>query len=103
MKFRRIARSGSRLHVQSMRTGSIPARLSYDLGHGARLVVAHCLKSHDDAGAVRGVAVLARFPFAADVEDLDLDPNNRPALHGDEISRRVADRPGRFATRFERL
>src|ERR1700722_11099200 len=68
-----------------------------------RVVIAHRLEPGDDASAVSGVAVLARLPFAADVEDFDLEADNRPALHGDEISRRVADRPGLLATLLERL
>ena len=50
-----------------------------------------------DAGAVGRVAVLARLPLAADVEDLDLDADDRSTLHGDEIGGRVANRPRLFA------
>src|SRR5580704_18467823 len=80
----------------------VAARLAHNLGHGARILVAYRLQAGDDAGAVSGVAVLARLPFSPYVEDLDLDADDRPALHGDEVSRRVADRPRRFATLLER-
>src|SRR6185437_1637390 len=83
--------------------GSIAARLSYDLRHGARIVIAHRLEPGDDALAVGGAAVLARLPLAPDVEDLDLDADDRAALHRDEIGWRVADRPGRFPALLERL
>src|SRR3984957_12838368 len=78
---------------------SAAARLAHNLGHGARVLVAYGLKAGDDAGAVSGVAVLARLPFAADIEDLDLDADDHPALHGDEIGGRVADRPRLLAPR----
>src|SRR5580700_2771216 len=82
--------------------GSVAARLAHDSRHGPRVLVAYRLEAGDDAGAVSGVAVLARLPFSPYVEDLDLDADDRPALHGDEVSRRVADRPGRFAALLER-
>src|ERR1700734_3661679 len=82
---------------------SVAARLAHDSRPGARGLVAPRLEAGNDPGAVSGVAVLAGLPFAADVEDLDLDADNRPALHGDEIGRRVADRPRLLAPRFERL
>src|SRR3984957_21075662 len=68
-----------------------------------RVVIAHRLEPGDDASAVGGVAVLARLPFSPDVEDFDLEANNRPALHSDEISRRVADRPGLLAMLLKRV
>src|SRR5580693_2319334 len=80
----------------------VAARLAHNLGHGARILVAYRLQAGDDAGAVSGVAVLARLPFSPYVEDLDLNADDRPALHGDEISRRVADRPGLLPTLLER-
>src|SRR5580692_1701496 len=81
---------------------SVAARLAHNLRHRMRIVVAYRLEAGDDAGAVSSIAVLARLPFPPDVEDLDLDADDRPALHGDEVSRGVADRPGRFAARFKR-
>src|ERR1700734_367616 len=84
------------------RAVSLAARLAPDSRHGARVFVAHRLEPGDDAGAVSGVAVLAGLPFSPYVEDLDLDANDRPALHGDEIRRRVADRPRLFAPLLER-
>src|ERR1700722_6937098 len=89
--------------ARQMRRGSIATRLFYDLGHGARILVAHRLEPRHDAFAVSGVAVLARLPFATDVEDFDLEADDRPALHGDEIGGRVADRPGLLTTRFQSL
>src|SRR5580704_1961473 len=80
----------------------VAARLAHNLGHGARILVAYRLQAGDDAGAVSGVAVLARLPFSPYVEDLDLDADNRPTLHGDEVGGRVADRPRRFAALLER-
>src|ERR1700727_3171742 len=79
------------------RVVSVAARLPHNLGHRMRVLVADRLKPGDDTCAVGGITVLARLPFAPDVEDLDLDADDRPALHSDEIRRRVADRPGRFA------
>jgi hypothetical protein len=84
------------------RAASVAARLAHNLSHRMRIVVAYRLEAGDDAGAVSGVAVLARLPFAADVQDLDLDADDRPALHGDEISGRVADRPGLVAALLKR-
>src|SRR5882757_1909947 len=90
-------------HIREANTrGSIASRLSYNLGHGTRLIIAQRFKPRGDAGAVRGVAVLARLPFSPYVEDLDLEADDRPALHGDEISRRVTNGPRRFATLLER-
>ena len=43
------------------------------------------------------------FHFAPDVDDLDLDPDDRPALHGDEVGWSVADRPRLFAPLLEGL
>src|SRR5580700_6078843 len=82
--------------------GSVAARLAHDSRHGPRVLVAYRLEAGDDAGAVSGVAVLARLPFSPYVEDLNLEADDRPALHRDEVSRRVADRPGRFAALLER-
>src|ERR1700678_2435508 len=84
------------------RGASVAARLAHNLSHRVRVIVAYRLEAGDDAGAVSGVAVLARLPFSPDVEDLDLEANNRPALHRDEVSGRVADRPGLFAALLER-
>src|SRR3984957_1750585 len=84
------------------RAASVAARLAHNLGHRTRIVVVNRLKPSDDTFAVGSVAVLARLPFSPYVEDLDLNADDRPALHGDEISRRVADRPGLLAALFER-
>src|ERR1700722_52616 len=83
--------------------GSVAARLPHDFGHGARILVAHRLEPGDDPFAVSGVAILARLPFFSDVENFDLEADYRPALHGDEISGRVADRPGLLTTQFQSL
>src|SRR5579863_3542910 len=80
----------------------VAALLLYDPGHRARILIPHRIESGDDARAVGGGSVLAHLPFASDVEDLDLDADDRPALHGDELRRRVADRPGPIAPPFER-
>ncbi len=82
---------------------SILSRRADDLSHDARILVTHRLEAGDDPSAIGSAAVLARLPFSPYVEDLDLDADDRPALHGDEIGRRVADRPRRCATLFERL
>src|SRR6202044_281800 len=84
------------------RAASVAACLPHDFRHGARVRVAHRFKPGDDPGPVSSVAVLARLPFSSYVEDLDLEANNCPALHGDEIGGRVANRPRLFAARFER-
>src|ERR1700691_1934779 len=84
------------------RGASVAARLAHNLSHRMRIVVAYRLEAGDDTGAVSGVAVLARLPLSPYVEDLDLDADDRPALHGDGVSGRVADRPGRFAALLER-
>src|SRR6202034_2689934 len=71
--------------------------------HRPRFLVSQRFETGNDAGSVGGVAVLARLSFFPDVDDLDLDPDDRPALHGDEVGRRVADRPWAFASLLERL
>src|SRR5690349_15930382 len=78
------------------------ALLPHDSRHRARIRVPHRLEAGDDAGAVVGGAVLAHLPLSPDVEDLDLDADNRPALQPDEIGRRVADRPGLIAPPLKR-
>src|SRR5258707_6709623 len=77
--------------------GSIAARRAHNVGHGARILVFHRLEPGNHAFAVSGVAVLARLPFSPYVEDLDLDADDRPALHRDEIGGRGARPPRRFS------
>src|SRR5208283_5646985 len=79
---------------------SIAASLPDDLCHGPRFLVPQGLETRDDAAAVGGVSILTRLPLAADVGDLDFDPDDRLSLKPNEILRGVGDRPRLVARRL---
>src|SRR5947209_13430324 len=80
-----------------MRAGLAAAPLRNQLRHRKRRLITLRTQPCDDALAIGDGPVLAYLPLALDSRDRNLDADDRPDLHGDEILRGVFDMPGRRA------